>query len=143
MKYLAAKLAVIQQARAHGKIRTMKIDESLHPTAILTKPLQGREFVYKRARVFGLEEGVPPPTKGQTEGAKGPDAAAQQPAKPSRATAARQQKETTPAGAGIAARYEQLALRFAPWRERRTPGQAGRFERGTWGRALSLAGLTA
>ena len=26
----------------------MRIDESLHPAGILTKPLQGRKFVYKR-----------------------------------------------------------------------------------------------
>ena len=52
MKYLAAKLAIVQQARAHGKIRTIKIDESVHPADILTKPLQGREFVYKRTRIF-------------------------------------------------------------------------------------------
>ena len=55
MKYPAAKLAIVQQARAHGKIQTMKIDESMHPAGILTKPLQGREIVYKRARVLGLE----------------------------------------------------------------------------------------
>ena len=29
MKYLVAKLAIVQQARAHGKIRTMKIDEGI------------------------------------------------------------------------------------------------------------------
>ena len=57
MKYLAVKLAIVQQARAHGKRRTMKIDEGLHPASILTKPLQGKEFVYKRARVLGLEGG--------------------------------------------------------------------------------------
>ena len=45
MKYLAAKLAVVWQARAHGKIRTMKIGGILSPAGILTKPLQGREFV--------------------------------------------------------------------------------------------------
>ena len=42
MKYLAARLAIVQEARAHGKIRTMKIDECLHPAGILTKPLAGR-----------------------------------------------------------------------------------------------------
>ena len=31
MKYLAAKLAIVQQARALGKIQTMKIDGSPHP----------------------------------------------------------------------------------------------------------------
>ena len=66
MRYLAAKLAVVQQARAHGKFRTIKIDESLHPADIPTKPLQEREFAYKRARVLGLERGVPPPSKGQS-----------------------------------------------------------------------------
>ena len=42
MKYLAARLAIVQEARAHGKIRTMKIDECLHPAGILTQPLAGR-----------------------------------------------------------------------------------------------------
>ena len=39
MKFLAAKLAIVQQARAHGRIRTMKIDLSPRPSDILTKPL--------------------------------------------------------------------------------------------------------
>ena len=86
----------------------MKIDESLHPAVILTKPLQGRGFVYKRARVLGLEGGVPPPPKAQSGDGTGPKAAAQgaaglaeQPSGPARKRAA------TPAGAGMAARYEQ------------------------------------
>ena len=42
MKSLAAKLALVQEARAHGKIRTIKIDKGLHPADFLTKPLQAR-----------------------------------------------------------------------------------------------------
>ena len=42
MTYLVVELAIFQEARAHGKIRTMKIDESLHPANILTGHLQGR-----------------------------------------------------------------------------------------------------
>ena len=56
MKYLAAKLAIVQQARAHGKIQTMMIDEGTRLAYFLAKPLQGREFVYKRARILGLGE---------------------------------------------------------------------------------------
>ena len=59
MKYLAAKLAVVQEARSRGKTKTRKIDESFHPADILTKPLQGREFVFKRGRLLGLKA-VPP-----------------------------------------------------------------------------------
>ena len=47
MKYLAAKLVTVQEARACRKIRTAKVDESFHPAGVFTKPLQGREFVYK------------------------------------------------------------------------------------------------
>ena len=72
MKYLAAKLAIVQQARAHGKIRTIKIGATIHPADILTKPLQGREFVYKRSRILGLEEAAPPPQKGQPAESAGP-----------------------------------------------------------------------
>lgn len=54
IKYLAAKFAIVQQARAHRKTQTMKTDEGLHPAGILTKPVQGREFVYKRGRVLGF-----------------------------------------------------------------------------------------
>ena len=45
MKYLAAKLAIVKEARAHGKIRAMNIDGSLQPAGILIKTLQGRELV--------------------------------------------------------------------------------------------------
>ena len=69
MKYLAAKLAIDQQERVLGKIQTIKIDGSLHPAGILTKPLQGRGFVYKRTRILGLEGGAPPPPKCQPKGA--------------------------------------------------------------------------
>ena len=54
MKYLAAKLAVVQGARSEGKIRTAKIDEGCHPAGILTKPLQKKEFEFKRGRLLGL-----------------------------------------------------------------------------------------
>ena len=39
MKYLAAKLAIAQEARPHGKIQTAKIDGCLHLSDIPTKPL--------------------------------------------------------------------------------------------------------
>ena len=80
---------------------------------------------------------MPPPPKGQSENAASPDAAAQESAGPVRAAAARHQTAATPAGAGIAARYEQLALSSAPWRRPEAPGRADRHERGTWGHALS------
>ena len=51
-----------------GKIRTTKTDESTHPAEILTKPLQGSKFVFKRARILGLEGAAPPPPKCQPAG---------------------------------------------------------------------------
>ena len=33
IKYLAAKLAIIQEARSQGKLKTEEIDESCHPPA--------------------------------------------------------------------------------------------------------------
>ena len=39
MKNLAAKLVIVQQARAYGKIRTIKIDGSLSPAEILANSL--------------------------------------------------------------------------------------------------------
>ena len=59
MKYLAAKLAIVQAARAEGKTKTEQVDQSCHPADILTKPLQGKEFEFKRARLLGLRA-VPP-----------------------------------------------------------------------------------
>ena len=59
MKYLAAKLAVMQEARSREKTKTKKIDEGCHPDDILTKPLQGREVAFKRGRLLGLRA-VPP-----------------------------------------------------------------------------------
>ena len=61
MKYTAAKLAVVQGFRSEGKIKTEKIDEGCHPADILTKPLQGKKFEYKRGRLLGLR--VTPPTR--------------------------------------------------------------------------------
>ena len=61
MKYLAAKMAVVQEARAQGKIKTETIDEGSHPADVLTKPLQERECAFKRGRLVGLR--VAPPTK--------------------------------------------------------------------------------
>ena len=89
MKYLAAKLAIVQKARAHGKIRTMKIDESIHPADVLTKPLLGREFVYKRAQILGFEGAAPPLPKSQLEGPVSPADATQGPGATRAGTAAR------------------------------------------------------
>ena len=138
MKYLAAKLAIVQHARAHGKIQTMKIDESPHPADIPTKPLQGREFVYKRARILGLEAAAPPPPKCQPKDEASPGGATtQEPAATRVVLAARHRTPATSAGAGTSAWYEQLALSSAPWRGRAVLGQADRHERGTWGHVLS------
>ena len=105
MKDLAAKLAIVQQARAHGKIRTTKIDEAIHPADIRTKPLQGREFVYKRARILGLEGAAPPPPKSQPTGQAGP---AEGPRDQGRSGGApeRVRPSATLAGGGTAARFE-------------------------------------
>ena len=54
IKYLAAKLAVGKGARSEGKIRNEKINEGCHPAGIPTKPLQGKEFEFKRGRLLGL-----------------------------------------------------------------------------------------
>ena len=61
IKYLAAKPATVQEARAQGKTKTetKKIDESSHPPGILTKPLKGIEFVFKRGRLLGLKDTSP------------------------------------------------------------------------------------
>ena len=61
MKYLAAKLAILHVARSQGKTKTDLLDESCHPPGILTKPLQGKEYVFKRGRLLGLR--VVPPAK--------------------------------------------------------------------------------
>mmetsp|Transcript_4081 Transcript_4081/g.9708 ORF Transcript_4081/g.9708 Transcript_4081/m.9708 type:complete len:80 (+) Transcript_4081:202-441(+) len=61
MKYLAAKLAVVQEARAKGRTKTEKIDEGYHPADIPTKPLQGKECASKRESLLGLR--AAPPTK--------------------------------------------------------------------------------
>ena len=86
---------------------------------------------------------MPPPPKDQSENAASPDAAAQEPKGPARTAATRHQPAVTPARAAIVARYEQLALSSAPWRRLKAPERADRHERGTWGHALSRAGLTA
>ena len=143
MKYLAATLAIVEQARARGMIRTVKIDEILHPADIPTKPLQRREFVYKRARVLGLEGGVPPPPECQPKEAASAGGAAQESATAHAGLAARHRTTATSAGADTAARYKQPALSPAPWRGRKKLGRADRHERGRWGHALSRAGLTA
>ena len=76
MKYLAAKLAVAQEARSQGDIKTEKIDESFHPPDILTKLLQGKEHVFKRGRLLG-PRAVPPvkPSSGATATAAGANGA--------------------------------------------------------------------
>ena len=59
MKYQAAKLAVVQEARSQDKIKTEKTNEGCHPADILTRPLQGKEYAFKRGRLLGLRV-VPP-----------------------------------------------------------------------------------
>ena len=63
MKYLAAELAVVQEARTRGKVKTEKIDESSHPPIILAKSLQGKEFMFKRGHLLGLKP-TPPAKSG-------------------------------------------------------------------------------
>ena len=121
----------------------MKIDESPHPADILTKPLQGKEFVYKRAWIPGLKGAAPPLPKCQPKEAASPSGATQEPAATRVGLAARRQSPTTPAGASTAARYEHQAFGSAPWRGGEVAGRADRYERGTWGHALSQACLTA
>ena len=61
IKCIAAYLAVVQEARAQGRTKTWTIDEGCHPADILTKPLQGKEFAFKRGRLLELR--FAPPTK--------------------------------------------------------------------------------
>ena len=89
------------------------------------------------------EGGVPPPPKGRSKNAASPDAAAQESAAARAGPAARHRTAESSAGASTAARYEQLALSFAPWRRREAPGRADRHERAPWGHALSQVGLAA
>ena len=49
MKYLAAKMAILQEDRSQGKTKAEKTDGSCHPPEILTKPLQGKGYLFKRA----------------------------------------------------------------------------------------------
>jgi len=145
MKYLAAKLAIVQQARNHGKIRTFKIDENIHPADILTKPLQGREFVYKRARILGLEGAAPPPRKGKPAGPAGPGEAPPGP-RADAGGAGHVRQPVVQVGGGTAARFEQLARGAAPGAPGRgVKGDArpATHERGTWGHALARAGFGA
>ena len=60
-KYLAAKLALVQDAKAEDEIEKVKNSEALRNADTLMKPLQGEEFVYKRGRLLGL--GVTPPAR--------------------------------------------------------------------------------
>mmetsp|Transcript_4067 Transcript_4067/g.9682 ORF Transcript_4067/g.9682 Transcript_4067/m.9682 type:complete len:99 (-) Transcript_4067:373-669(-) len=57
MKYLATKLTVKQEARYQGKIKTEKASEICHPPGSLTKPLQGKEFVFKGGRLLRRRPG--------------------------------------------------------------------------------------
>ena len=57
MKYLAAMLAIVQQARAHGKIRTIKTKESIRPSGIVTKPLQGESVSTSERGSMGSKGG--------------------------------------------------------------------------------------
>ena len=59
MKYLAAKLVILQEARSQGKTKTEKTDESCHPPHIQTKLLQGKVYVFKRGRLLGLRAVLP------------------------------------------------------------------------------------
>ena len=120
----------------------MKIDESFHSAGIPTKPLQGMDFIYKRARILGLEGGVPPPPKAQPEDAAGLETASQEPAGLAwRPSVPARRRTAAPPGAVMAARYEHLALGPAPGHRapRRTYGPGP----GMWGRALVRAGLAA
>ena len=113
------------------KSRPRKCFFSSPPLLIPTKPLQGKGFVYKRARFLGLEGGKPPPPKGQSGHAEDLDTTAQGPAEPARHPAARRKGAPAPAGAGMAALYEQLAFGCAPRRGRGAPGRAGGSGPGT------------
>ena len=61
----ATKLAIVQEARTQGKIKTEKIDKNCHPPGILTRPLQGKKFVFKWGRLLGLQ--VTPATKSSSD----------------------------------------------------------------------------
>ena len=61
MKYLAAELALAQEARAQGTVKAKKVDETFHQPGIMTKPLQEMKFVFKRGRLLGLK--ATPPAK--------------------------------------------------------------------------------
>ena len=135
MKYLAAKLAIVQQARAHRKIRTMKIDESTHPADILTKPLQGRKFVYKRARILGLEGAPPPPPKCKPAESASPADATQGPRATCGGTTARGRPPTTPTGGGA------LRRAMSSWRGDPPPGGAAK-ESARPGRMSEARGAT-
>ena len=69
MKYLATKPAIVQAARSEGKVRTEKIGEDCHSADILTKPLQGKEFEFKRGRLLGLR--VAPPREAELRRGRG------------------------------------------------------------------------
>ena len=73
---------------------------------------------------------MPSPPKGQS-------------AKLAQDPAARRKEAAAPAGAGMAARYEQLALGSAPWRGCGASGRSGSSGPCMWGHALSREGLTA
>ena len=86
---------------------------------------------------------MPPPPECQPKDAASPDGAAEESAAARAGLAASHRTVTTYAGAGTAARYEQLALSLDPWRGREVLGRADRHELGTWGHALPQAGLSA
>ena len=67
MQHFVAKLAVVQDAKAAEEIGTVKISEAPHNARVLTKPLQGGEFVYKRGRLLELEVTPPARRPGQAE----------------------------------------------------------------------------
>ena len=57
MKYLAAKLAVVQKARAHGKIQTTKIDDSTTPPKFSPSPCRGGGLSTSRPGSSGSKGG--------------------------------------------------------------------------------------
>ena len=59
MKYLAAELAIVPEAKAQGKAKAGKSDVSCHPPGILTKPLQGGGSCSSEGAFWGLKAALP------------------------------------------------------------------------------------
>ena len=71
IQYLAAKLAIVQDAKAAKKAGAVKISEAFHNAGILTKPLQGEGVVYKWGRLLRHEVTPPARQSGQARAADG------------------------------------------------------------------------